>query len=182
MISYATEWASVCVRAHKKKSHSEMDTSLIGAVCNQIVNCTWAITLNEWLASKCVCNKKKINEVHHTCACNPMTCPAQAEYNPKQHFLLSVTINNTFLKVCWTGPTLITLYTLYFSIRECVEFVKSFKIPLLVLGGGGYTVRNVARCWWVIYMCNKLLSVCTPLFSAHFPCWWWINFNQHHVI
>uniref|UniRef100_A0A8C9QXW7 Histone deacetylase n=1 Tax=Scleropages formosus TaxID=113540 RepID=A0A8C9QXW7_SCLFO len=38
------------------------------------------------------------------------------------------------------------------SIRghgECVEFVKSFKIPLLVLGGGGYTVRNVARCWWV---------------------------------
>ncbi|GAA6096889.1 histone deacetylase 3 [Tachysurus ichikawai] len=35
----------------------------------------------------------------------------------------------------------------YFSTRECVEFVKSFKIPLLVLGGGGYTVRNVARCW-----------------------------------
>ncbi|TRY91103.1 hypothetical protein DNTS_020400 [Danionella cerebrum] len=36
------------------------------------------------------------------------------------------------------------------SIRghgECVEFVKGFKIPLLVLGGGGYTVRNVARCW-----------------------------------
>ncbi|GLD61862.1 histone deacetylase 3 isoform X2 [Lates japonicus] len=36
------------------------------------------------------------------------------------------------------------------SIRghgECVELVKSFKIPLLVLGGGGYTVRNVARCW-----------------------------------
>lgn len=35
----------------------------------------------------------------------------------------------------------------YFSYRECVEFVKSFRIPLLVLGGGGYTVRNVARCW-----------------------------------
>lgn len=32
--------------------------------------------------------------------------------------------------------------------RECVEYVKSFNIPLLVLGGGGYTVRNVARCWW----------------------------------
>ncbi|KAH8925557.1 histone deacetylase [Atractiella rhizophila] len=30
---------------------------------------------------------------------------------------------------------------------ECVRFVKSFNIPLLVLGGGGYTVRNVARCW-----------------------------------
>lgn len=29
----------------------------------------------------------------------------------------------------------------------CVEFVKGFGLPLLVLGGGGYTVRNVARCW-----------------------------------
>lgn len=30
---------------------------------------------------------------------------------------------------------------------SCVEFMKSFNVPLLVLGGGGYTVRNVARCW-----------------------------------
>eukprot|EP01135_Chromosphaera_perkinsii_P009188 Nk52_evm23s1671 gene=Nk52_evmTU23s1671 len=30
---------------------------------------------------------------------------------------------------------------------ECVRFVKSFGIPLLLLGGGGYTIRNVARCW-----------------------------------
>eukprot|EP01132_Coremiostelium_polycephalum_P009130 gene9130-11187_t len=30
---------------------------------------------------------------------------------------------------------------------ECVRFVKSFNIPMMVLGGGGYTVRNVARCW-----------------------------------
>ena len=30
---------------------------------------------------------------------------------------------------------------------ECVEYMKSFNIPMLVLGGGGYTVRNVARCW-----------------------------------
>eukprot|EP00127_Corallochytrium_limacisporum_P000230 Clim_evm47s7 gene=Clim_evmTU47s7 len=29
----------------------------------------------------------------------------------------------------------------------CVDFVKSFNLPLLVLGGGGYTIRNVARCW-----------------------------------
>jgi acetoin utilization deacetylase AcuC-like enzyme len=29
----------------------------------------------------------------------------------------------------------------------CVEFVKSFNIPLIVMGGGGYTIRNVARCW-----------------------------------
>ncbi|CDZ97332.1 histone deacetylase 3 [Phaffia rhodozyma] len=30
---------------------------------------------------------------------------------------------------------------------ECVRFIKSFNLPLLVLGGGGYTIRNVSRCW-----------------------------------
>ena len=30
---------------------------------------------------------------------------------------------------------------------ECVKYVKSFGVPTLVLGGGGYTIRNVARCW-----------------------------------
>jgi len=29
----------------------------------------------------------------------------------------------------------------------CVEYMRSYNVPLLVLGGGGYTVRNVARCW-----------------------------------
>lgn len=29
----------------------------------------------------------------------------------------------------------------------CVEYVQSFNVPTLVLGGGGYTIRNVARCW-----------------------------------
>ena len=28
---------------------------------------------------------------------------------------------------------------------KCVQFVKDLHLPLLVLGGGGYTVRNVAR-------------------------------------
>jgi histone deacetylase 1/2 len=30
---------------------------------------------------------------------------------------------------------------------SCVEFVKSYNLPTLVLGGGGYTIKNVARCW-----------------------------------
>ncbi|CAM9174898.1 unnamed protein product [Chrysoparadoxa australica] len=30
---------------------------------------------------------------------------------------------------------------------ECVRHVKELGVPLLVLGGGGYTIRNVARCW-----------------------------------
>ena len=30
---------------------------------------------------------------------------------------------------------------------DCVAYVKSFQVPVLVLGGGGYTLRNVPRCW-----------------------------------
>uniref|UniRef100_A0A6B2L521 Histone deacetylase n=1 Tax=Arcella intermedia TaxID=1963864 RepID=A0A6B2L521_9EUKA len=29
----------------------------------------------------------------------------------------------------------------------CVSYVMSFNLPLLVLGGGGYNMRNVSRCW-----------------------------------
>ena len=30
---------------------------------------------------------------------------------------------------------------------ECVRFTKSFGIPMMVVGGGGYTPRNVSRLW-----------------------------------
>lgn len=30
---------------------------------------------------------------------------------------------------------------------ESVRFMREFGVPLMFLGGGGYTVRNVARCW-----------------------------------
>jgi len=30
---------------------------------------------------------------------------------------------------------------------NCVKFMKTFGVPLILLGGGGYTIRNVARCW-----------------------------------
>ncbi|KAF1572161.1 UNVERIFIED_CONTAM: Histone deacetylase 1, partial [Eudyptes robustus] len=30
---------------------------------------------------------------------------------------------------------------------RCLEFLKKFNVPILMLGGGGYTIRNVARCW-----------------------------------
>uniref|UniRef100_A0A1I7YU77 Histone deacetylase n=1 Tax=Steinernema glaseri TaxID=37863 RepID=A0A1I7YU77_9BILA len=30
---------------------------------------------------------------------------------------------------------------------ECIRYVKNFGIPMLVLGGGGYTPKNVSRCW-----------------------------------
>lgn len=28
-----------------------------------------------------------------------------------------------------------------------MRFLKTFGVPMLVLGGGGYVIRNVARCW-----------------------------------
>ena len=29
----------------------------------------------------------------------------------------------------------------------CLEFLARYNVPMLVLGGGGYTMRNVSRCW-----------------------------------
>ena len=30
---------------------------------------------------------------------------------------------------------------------KCVEFAKKYNLPLLLVGGGDYTIRNVSRCW-----------------------------------
>ena len=30
---------------------------------------------------------------------------------------------------------------------ECVKRIKEWGIPLMVIGGGGYTIKNVSRCW-----------------------------------
>lgn len=30
---------------------------------------------------------------------------------------------------------------------NCVKYVRSFGIPTMIVGGGGYTMRNVARTW-----------------------------------
>ena len=41
-----------------------------------------------------------------------------------------------------------------------LEFVKTFNLPMLVLGGGGYTIRNVARCW--CFETSRLLNQQIP--------------------
>lgn len=53
---------------------------------------------------------------------------------------------------------------------ECVDYVKRFRIPTLVLGGGGYTVRNVARCWtYETSICvDKELSSDLPFNTEYF--------------
>lgn len=43
---------------------------------------------------------------------------------------------------------------------ECVQFMKTFNVPMIVLGGGGYTIRNVARCW--TYETSVLADVNLP--------------------
>ncbi len=30
---------------------------------------------------------------------------------------------------------------------DCQQFMLQFGVPMLVLGGGGYKINNVARCW-----------------------------------
>lgn len=30
---------------------------------------------------------------------------------------------------------------------KCVSYMRSYNVPMILLGGGGYTVRNVSRCW-----------------------------------
>lgn len=43
---------------------------------------------------------------------------------------------------------------------NCIEFLSRFNVPMLVLGGGGYTMRNVSRCW--CYETGRMLGVDLP--------------------
>ncbi|KAJ7253329.1 hypothetical protein B0H12DRAFT_1184535 [Mycena haematopus] len=43
---------------------------------------------------------------------------------------------------------------------ECVNFVRKFNVPLLVVGGGGYTIKNVSRCW--TYETSVLVGAAIP--------------------
>lgn len=43
---------------------------------------------------------------------------------------------------------------------HCIEFLAKYNLPLLVVGGGGYTMRNVSRCW--CYETGRLLGMELP--------------------
>lgn len=53
---------------------------------------------------------------------------------------------------------------------ECVRHVRSFGIPLVVLGGGGYTIRNVSRCWTyeTSVLCGEALPNAIPPTSKYY--------------
>jgi histone deacetylase 1/2 len=40
---------------------------------------------------------------------------------------------------------------------QCIEFLEKYNLPLLVVGGGGYTMRNVSRCW--CYETGRMLGM-----------------------
>lgn len=42
----------------------------------------------------------------------------------------------------------------------CIEFLARFNVPMLLLGGGGYTMRNVSRCW--CYETGRMLGLDLP--------------------
>ncbi len=54
-------------------------------------------------------------------------------------------------RIVWGQPSFGLWITLEFRYiaghGKCVDFMRKYNVPLLMLGGGGYTIRNVARCW-----------------------------------
>ncbi|KAG8533732.1 uncharacterized protein KY384_001473 [Bacidia gigantensis] len=53
---------------------------------------------------------------------------------------------------------------------SCVDFVKRFGVPLLVLGGGGYTPRNVAKAWaYETAICIGADKSLHPALPGHMP-------------
>jgi len=52
---------------------------------------------------------------------------------------------------------------------DCLRFLRSFNVPLMVLGGGGYTIRNVARCWCYEVSLSLSLSLSHTHTHTHMP-------------
>ena len=61
----------------------------------------------------------------------------------------------------------LTFSKLIIGHASCVEFVLKFGVPVLVLGGGGYTMRNVARAW--AYETGLLVGQRVGPGATHFP-------------
>lgn len=64
-----------------------------------------------------------------------------------------------------SGDRLGTHNTTIKAHGSCVRLVKSWGLPTLLLGGGGYTIKNVARCWTY----ETALAVSTPHLDNNLP-------------
>lgn len=49
-----------------------------------------------------------------------------------------------------------------------MEYLKSFNVPMVIVGGGGYNVPNVARCWAyeISVVLDKKLDLSTTIPST----------------
>ncbi|GMT07778.1 hypothetical protein PENTCL1PPCAC_29952, partial [Pristionchus entomophagus] len=61
----------------------------------------------------------------------------------------------------------------------CVRFFRSYNIPMMMVGGGGYTPKNVARCWTyeTALAVNKSISNELP-YNDYFE-WYGPNYHLH---
>ncbi|KAI0322277.1 histone deacetylase complex catalytic component RPD3 [Amylostereum chailletii] len=81
-----------------------------------------------------------INDENYKSVFEPVIREVMATYNPAAIVLQCGTDS-------LAGDKLGCLNLSMRGHANCVKFVKSFNRPLLLLGGGGYTMRNVSRAW-----------------------------------
>lgn len=66
------------------------------------------------------------------------------------------------------------------GLGRCVHMVQALRLPVLVLGGGGYTVRNVAKLWAyeTSVLCGHPLSLRAMVPVANMPLSGWLFEND----
>lgn len=62
---------------------------------------------------------------------------------------------------------------------SCVAYCKSLGVPLLLLGGGGYTVKNVARCWAYETSIAVNVDLADELPYNHYIRYWGPDYKLH---
>ena len=75
---------------------------------------------------------------------------------------------------------------------DCVRFVKSFGLPTIVIGGGGYTIRNVASLLCLVMFSltrqsdelpiNRYFEYYGPDYRLHIQLSNMENFNSHQYL
>lgn len=67
---------------------------------------------------------------------------------------------------------------------ECVREVHKLGLPILAVGGGGYTIRNVAKLWSyeTSVLCGHPLAVNTRIPVVDMPCTGWLFEDNPYLL